>query len=470
MLVLWLTRSPVDAGWMAFAATAPSLLVYVPAGALVDLWRPRMVMLISECGRGAAIATVAAAVLFHRASMPLLIVMAVVEETLEVFSTLAERRYLSWLVGHEDPAPALVRMEARTHVMVLAGRPLGGLLFTIMPVLPFAVDALSFVISAISLAVIKTTQVTDLISRVRARIFAHAHVENSINGPAAQPAHGRAGQIPWKKLWNDICASTRWILQDRFARIAILLSAGTTLACQALIIVFLSYAYDQLRSPVLIGLALAASGLGGAIGAALASRLREPTRSHWTFVRMGTWAVSAVALLASGGKSLIFLTFVVGALGFTGALGNVQLGTYLLHKAPREMLACVTSVGRLISFGACAIGPIIGGFLVQKCSLQAGTAILFLAILALPLLSFTLLLPDTRRDRIPVVLGTAIIYAILITVITIGAPLKHLPAADREDVSWHGSTSNPMPESASNESAPGSLLGTPGVKEQTREI
>ena len=217
-------------------------------------------MLISECGRGAAIATVAAAVLFHRASMPLLIVMAVVEETLEVFSTLAERRYLSWLVGHEDPAPALVRMEARTHVMVLAGQ-LGGLLFTIMPVLPFAVDALSFVISAISLAVIKTTQVTDLISRVRARIFAHAHVENGINGPAAQPAHGRAGQIPWgKKLWNDICASTRWILQDRFARIAILLSAGTTLACQALIIVSLSYAYDQLRSPVLIGLALAGSG------------------------------------------------------------------------------------------------------------------------------------------------------------------------------------------------------------------
>jgi MFS family permease len=462
MLVLWLTRSPVDAGWMAFAATAPSLLVYVPAGALVDLWRPRMVMLISECGRGAAIATVAAAVLFHRASLPLLIVAAVVEETLEVFSTLAERRYLSWLVGHEDPSPALVRMEARTHVMVLAGRPLGGLLFTIMPVLPFAVDALSFAISVISLAVIKTTQVTELVSRVRARIFAHAHVENNINGPAPQAAHGRAGQIPWKKLWNDICASTRWILHDHFARIAILLSAGTTLACQALIIVLLSYSYDQLRSPVLIGLALAASGLGGAIGSALASRLREPTRSHWTLVRMGTWTVSAVALEASGGKSLIFLTFVVGALGFTGALGNVQLSTYLLHKAPREMLACITSVGRLISFGACAVGPIIGGFLVQKLSLQAGTSLLFAAIFTLTFLSFPLLSPAIRRSRVRIVLKPAIIYAILIIVITIGTPLKHLPAADREDASWHGSTSNPMPEPA-NESAPGSLLGTPGV-------
>jgi MFS family permease len=449
MLVLWLTRSPVDAGWMAFAATAPSLLVYVPAGALVDLWRPRMVMLISECGRGAAIAIVAAAVLFHRASLPLLIVAAVVEETLEVFSTLAERRYLSWLVGHEDPSPALVRMEARTHVMVLAGRPLGGLLFTIMPVLPFAVDALSFAISVISLAVIKTTQVTELVSRVRARIFAHPHVENNIDGPAPQAAHGRAGQIPWKKLWNDICASTRWILHDHFARIAILLSAGTTLACQALIIVLLSYSYDQLRSPVLIGLALAASGLGGAIGSALASRLREPTRSHWTLVRMGTWTVSAVALEASGGKSLIFLTFVVGALGFTGALGNVQLSTYLLHKAPREMLACITSVGRLISFGACAVGPIIGGFLVQKFSLQAGTSLLFAAIFTLPFLSFPLLSPAIRRSRVRIVLKPAIIYAILIIVITIGTPLKHLPAADREDASWHGSTSNPMPEPAS---------------------
>jgi hypothetical protein len=329
------------------------------------------------------------------------------------------------------------------------------------------VDALSFVISATSLAVIKTTQVTELICRMRARIFTHAPVEANRGGPAGQTARGRAGQIPWNKLWNDIRASTRWILHDHFARIAILLSAGTTLACQALIIVFLSYAYDQLRSPVLIGLALAASGLGGAIGAALASRLREPTRSQWTFVRMGTWAGSAVALEASGGKSLIYLAFVVGALGFTGALGNVQLSTYLLHKAPREMLACVTSVGRLISFGACAVGPIIGGFLVQKCSLQTGTSLLFAAIFALSFLSFPLLSPGIRKSRVRVVLKPAIIYAILIIVITIGAigaPLRHLPVADREDVSWHESTSNPMPESAANESVPGSLL------RQTREI
>ena len=36
MLVLYLTGSPVTAGWAAFVATAPSILAYMPAGALVD--------------------------------------------------------------------------------------------------------------------------------------------------------------------------------------------------------------------------------------------------------------------------------------------------------------------------------------------------------------------------------------------------------------------------------------------------
>jgi hypothetical protein len=448
MLVLCLTGSPVDAGWMAFATIAPSLLVYVPAGALVDLWRPRMVMLISEFGRGVAIATVAGAILLHSANLPLLIVAAVAEETLEVFSTLAERRYLSWLVGQEDPSPALVRMEARTHVMVLAGRPLGGFLFTAMPMLPFAIDAISFAISVTSLAIIKTAQVSDLITYVRARILAHPQVEGNIKVSVGQPARSHIKQIPWKKLRDDIRASTQWIIHDRFSRIMILLSAGTTFVCQALIIIFISYAHSRLRSPVLIGVALAASGLGGAIGSALASRLSEPTRNHWTLVRMCTWTVAAIALAASGGQTLFLLSFVVGALGFTGALGNVQLSTYLLHKAPREMLACVTSVGRLVSFGACALGPVLGGFLVQEYSLQTGASLLCFAIFALSFLCLPLLSPTIRPYRIFAILKPVTIYAIPIIVIIAGISLRPLPASEHEDASGYGANSNPRPESA----------------------
>jgi hypothetical protein len=80
-------------------------------------------MLLSEFGRGIAIAAVVFALLLDRPNLTLLIGAAVIEEILEVFSSLAERRYVGSLVQRDQVSSALVRMEARTHVVVLAGRP-----------------------------------------------------------------------------------------------------------------------------------------------------------------------------------------------------------------------------------------------------------------------------------------------------------------------------------------------------------
>lgn len=54
MLVLKVKGSPFIAGVVAFAAIAPGVLLYMPAGAIVDRRDPRHVMLASEIPRGAA--------------------------------------------------------------------------------------------------------------------------------------------------------------------------------------------------------------------------------------------------------------------------------------------------------------------------------------------------------------------------------------------------------------------------------
>lgn len=73
MLALYLTGSPVAAGWVACAATAPSIVCYMPAGALMDILDPKRVLMLSESGRGIAIAWVVAMVAMGWRSLPCLL-------------------------------------------------------------------------------------------------------------------------------------------------------------------------------------------------------------------------------------------------------------------------------------------------------------------------------------------------------------------------------------------------------------
>jgi hypothetical protein len=72
MLVLYLTRSSLIAGLVACAIVAPSILVYMPAGVLVDRLNPRHVMLVGELGSGTLVAVVAASLAMGRPSIPCL--------------------------------------------------------------------------------------------------------------------------------------------------------------------------------------------------------------------------------------------------------------------------------------------------------------------------------------------------------------------------------------------------------------
>jgi len=375
MLALWLTGSPVAAGWTAFAAVAPSALVYMPCGALVDLWNPGRVMLISELGRGVAIGSVALALLAGRPSLSLLIGAAVIEEILEVFFMLAERRYVMTLAD-EQAASAIVQAEARTQIVVLAGRPLGGYLFGLAPAFPFVADTLSFVISVITLTA----------AGIRDR-------------HSARRATSHRRPVSARSLGNDIRQGMHWLRRDQFARTTVVLSTGTTFICQALIVAFLGYAHSRQQSSLVTGIALGGSGLGGALGSIIASRLLTPTRSRWVLIRGCAWTVATIALFAAPeGFSFQDMTFAMFILGFTGAVGNVDLSTYLSENAPEQMLARVTGTGRTMSYSACAIGPVIGGIMVQGYGIRYTT--LFLGGAAAALLLFSLLTApaDTRKN------------------------------------------------------------------------
>jgi MFS family permease len=352
LLVLHVTGSPLTAGCAVFAATAPSMLAYVPAGALVDRWNPRRVMLLSELGRGVAIGTLAATLLFGNPMVPLLMAVAVIEGVLEVFSGLAERRYVGSIVERDQVSSALVRIEARTHVVLVAGRPLGGLLFGIGPMFPFLADVASFIYSVAALLGIKDSK------------------------PAAEATMPHAPRSK-SSLVTDIREGLHWMHQDKFARMAIISFAVGTLIFQALIMVFLGDAHTRQLSAFAIGMVLAASGVGGALGSVAAPRLLPMVGYLWMLIQTCIWFLGFLFLILPGRQNFLVTAIIMAILGLTGALGNIALDTHLMENADQELLARVTSVARLATFAACAIGPIMGGVLVQEFGAQLAMLCLF---------------------------------------------------------------------------------------------
>src|ERR1700753_3389182 len=242
MLALRLTHSPVTAGWFGCAVIAPSVLVYLPAGVLVDRCRPRRVMLASEFGRGVAIVAVIALVVgFGRRSIPYLLVPAIFEECLGVVSSLAERRYVRLLARREGLASALASSEARVHVVVTLARPAAGLLFEISYILPFIGNLASFACSVAFLLYLKSRGIRLRTVIRQARLGSLRTLPKRAWKALAAPAvpSGGAGIV---KIVADTWVAFRWICKDEFARVAIPLSASSSLIAQALIIVFLTRA------------------------------------------------------------------------------------------------------------------------------------------------------------------------------------------------------------------------------------
>lgn len=370
MFVLRLNNSPFITGLVAFAVIAPSILFFVPAGVLVDRWNPRRVMLVSEFLRGLIIASVVAAIFLfgNHVSIRFLIPAMVLEEIFEIFFTLADRRYLSRLMERDKIRYRQGYVEVRAHAVILAGRPLGPFLFTIEPVLPFACDALSFVFSIASLVWLrKGDDQTRLTPRV---------------------SLGR--------MTGDLRQGFTWLKRDRRATLTLFLMAGTSLVAQALILVFLSEAHSVRLSTLAIGVVLAASGAGGALGFICSRFIPDKVRRVWLPIQLVVWSAALAFLAIAGAVAALPSAITMLILGLTGAIGNIEYGTYLVSRVADDMIAKVTGIGQMLMIGSCALGPVIGGAAFQRYGPEAAVIILLVIAIALAVFSLAMV-PRIRQ-------------------------------------------------------------------------
>jgi Na+/melibiose symporter-like transporter len=287
-----------------------------------------------------------------------------------VFFDLSYLSYLPSLVRREQLVEGNSKLAVSASVAEVGGPGLAGLLVQALTA-PVAVlvDAVSYVVSSVSLLAIRGREPTPAPARQR--------------GP--------------RRLRGEIAEGLRVVLGNRYLR-AIAGEAFTyNLFVQFAETLFLLYAVQQLGyQPGAVGLILSGAAVGGLLGSALAPRVVGRVGFGPVFLWSTALACAAPVLvpLASGPRPL--LTAMIGASFFIGGAGvtvAVVASTSLRQSVtPDRLLGRMNATMRLASYTAIPLGSLLAGFLGSAVGLRpalligaAGFALPVLCILMSPI-------------------------------------------------------------------------------------
>ncbi len=128
LAVITLDATTFEVGALAACTQLAFLLIALPAGAWVDRWRRRPVLIWADIGRLAVIGSIPIADAFGVLYLPQLFVVAIVAGVLTVFFDVAYQSYLPVLVEPEELVDANGKLGASQAFGQVAGPSFGGAL------------------------------------------------------------------------------------------------------------------------------------------------------------------------------------------------------------------------------------------------------------------------------------------------------------------------------------------------------
>jgi MFS family permease len=344
LLVAAKTGNPVLVSGVMFAATLPWLLFSLLSGAVVDRLDRRRLMVAVDGLRAVALAMLGTAVLLHRDSIWLLYGTLFLLGTGETLFRAASLSMLPAIVRPEQLERANGRLSAaRTLVHDMVAGPLGGLLFAVAAAVPFLVDAGTFAVGALLLALLPGRY-------------------------GAVPAAGGAGR---SSLRTEITAGLRWLLAHRLLRtLAVLIGLlNVTLTAALSILVLLATRRLGLGS-VGYGLLFTALAVGGLVGGLAGDRIIRRLSASVT-LRAGLVIETAFHLALALSKSPAVIGVAFALFGVHGALWMMVSTSLRQRLTPPAMLGRVNSAYLFLAAGGNAIGALLGGVVASRFGLTA---------------------------------------------------------------------------------------------------
>jgi MFS family permease len=154
--ILVLNAGPIEIAALRSSEQIAALIVGLAAGAWVDRLRRRPIMIWADVGRALLLVSIPVAFVLHRLGLLQLLVVAAGAAILTTFFDVADRAYLPSIVPRRRLVAANSAISASASVAEFSSFGIGGFLIELFTApIAIAVDAVSFVVSAVLLATIR---------------------------------------------------------------------------------------------------------------------------------------------------------------------------------------------------------------------------------------------------------------------------------------------------------------------------
>jgi len=250
LVVLALTGSPAQAGGVAAIRGLVYVFWAIPAGIVIDRADRKIVMVVANLGSGLAMGSIALALRFQELSVVQLYTASAIEGSFFVFANLGRFASFPKVVSREQFPAASALSGTADQIALLVGPPLGGLLYQVAGgFIAFLIDALSYLINALSISF--------------------------INVPLGTETPTERKAIP-----HEIKEAILWFWHQPLIRFLNLLTAGRTIFSAGLYLLIIVLAKEHHASAVFIGVIFAVGAGGGILGSLISARIDLLRKCH----------------------------------------------------------------------------------------------------------------------------------------------------------------------------------------------
>ena len=365
LLVLAVTHSPAQAGFGAALRALPALLFNLFAGVIVDRWDRKRVMLVCEIGRALSLTSIPLAFALGHLTIWQLYITAFLEGTLMIVFELAKTAATLQVVTHEQLSTAVAQEELVEGTTSLFGPSLSGILYSLGAMFPFLADAISYLISIVTLSLIRTP-------------FQQKRVATRRN------------------VLAEIAEGVHWVWHQPFILAMTLLMGAGAFVFSGSTLMIIILAQQQHASAVVIGLIFAGGGIGAILGSWLSPRLEHHLTVGQSILLTRWYIVLSWPLFALAPFPLVFAVVEFGA-GFMDPVEDVPYFSHRQKLIPDELKGRVLSACRILPGTMRPLGLALTGILIQHIGVFPTIWLAWAWLLVTTVI--VTVIPQVRRER-----------------------------------------------------------------------